>query len=215
MPVKKPEGPKFAVTQASPANPYERDGKWWFYDETGCEYGPYRDEATASLELKHYCEIYLQAVRDMRGMPVAQIGGGELVSHEAHGTHGMFLNFYGPVTKESIANYVGFLQNGPIKVGVTLVDPATELYVNARKPTAQPNPTEIAFEFINVVVAVFKDASGKFRAIGKLPGPYNHCDVTGFGESEELALKEFEEQYRSGLGDSIHRLRSVRVKLNP
>lgn len=36
-------------------NPYERDGKWFFYDEMGCEYGPYKSQQKAARELKSYC----------------------------------------------------------------------------------------------------------------------------------------------------------------
>ena len=40
-------------------NPYEKDGKWWWYDETQLDYGPYDTEEEALLVLKEYCEKYL------------------------------------------------------------------------------------------------------------------------------------------------------------
>lgn len=36
-------------------NPYEENGKWWFYDETGDVHGPYRSEARANRNLTAYC----------------------------------------------------------------------------------------------------------------------------------------------------------------
>jgi hypothetical protein len=33
-------------------NPYEHEGRWWFYDDAGYGNGPYEDETTAALELK-------------------------------------------------------------------------------------------------------------------------------------------------------------------
>lgn len=36
-------------------NPYERDGWWYFRDETGYECGPYPTSAVATLKLLEYC----------------------------------------------------------------------------------------------------------------------------------------------------------------
>lgn len=36
-------------------NPYTRNGKWFFYDETGDEYGPFPSERKATRELLRYC----------------------------------------------------------------------------------------------------------------------------------------------------------------
>jgi hypothetical protein len=52
---------KFAIDaehQRRP-NPYEHEGKWWFYDEADIEHGPYDDRVTAGIELNRYVEAYL------------------------------------------------------------------------------------------------------------------------------------------------------------
>lgn len=38
----------------SPPNPYSRMDQWYFYDETGDEYGPFRSERKATRELAKY-----------------------------------------------------------------------------------------------------------------------------------------------------------------
>jgi len=38
------------------ANPYERFGAWYFHDELGDEYGPFKTEAKAEKELKAYAK---------------------------------------------------------------------------------------------------------------------------------------------------------------
>lgn len=37
-------------------NPYRKpDGSWWFHDETGDEYGPFKTDAKAAKGLLKYC----------------------------------------------------------------------------------------------------------------------------------------------------------------
>jgi hypothetical protein len=53
--------PKFSIDteQCRRPNPYEREGKWWFYDEADSEHGPYDDRVTACVELHKYVDTYL------------------------------------------------------------------------------------------------------------------------------------------------------------
>lgn len=153
MPVKKPETPKFAITQTTPANPYERDGNWWFYDEAGCENGPYGDEATAALELERYCEAYLQERKnDVQVTSVTNLRSAKGSCTSIPKAHGIFLAFHGSPMEVSLANYIGYLQNGPLKVDVVVVDPATELHVNAKEPEVREVQAPIGHEHERWVV---------------------------------------------------------------
>ena len=38
-------------------NPYEEDGKWWFYDETEEAHGPYETEEYAKRQLDAYVKL--------------------------------------------------------------------------------------------------------------------------------------------------------------
>jgi len=40
-----------------PPNPYQRDGKWYWYDESEEEYGPYVTEDEATYIFLQYMEI--------------------------------------------------------------------------------------------------------------------------------------------------------------
>lgn len=45
--------------KAPPRNPYDREGKWYWSDETEMEYGPLDTKEAAEAQLKDYCEKYL------------------------------------------------------------------------------------------------------------------------------------------------------------
>jgi len=36
-------------------NPYQRDNKWYFYDESDFEHGPFEDKLAAQTALEIYC----------------------------------------------------------------------------------------------------------------------------------------------------------------
>jgi hypothetical protein len=45
-------------------NPYFREGKWWFFDETEDVYGPFETEQDAKESLDHYINFYLKGRQD-------------------------------------------------------------------------------------------------------------------------------------------------------
>lgn len=46
--------PETPTTNEPTSNVYERDGEWYFYDETEDEHGPFLDEAEAKCESARY-----------------------------------------------------------------------------------------------------------------------------------------------------------------
>lgn len=47
------------MSEFTPLDPiHEENGQWYFWDEVWCDrLGPYPDRATATSELKRYCEF--------------------------------------------------------------------------------------------------------------------------------------------------------------
>jgi len=49
--------PELTKMPEQPPNPYQRDGKWYWYDESEEEYGPYVTEDEATYIFLQYMEI--------------------------------------------------------------------------------------------------------------------------------------------------------------